>query len=389
MRFTCLSLLCAISISISAYSEQPEEAARRIQANVLGFDTHIDTVQRVVYKKADLGQRSSEGMIDLPRLREGGMHVPFFALWVPTYYKGSDAVRRTLDFRDAMQSVFDKYPDQIELATSAHDIQRILGQKKIAGVLTLEGGHQIADDLSVLRMYRRMGVLSMTLTHFRNNNWADSSTDKPAHNGLTDFGRQVVREMNRIGMIVDISHVADKTFYDALEVTTKPVIASHSSCRSLSDVPRNMTDDMLRALAKNGGVVGVNFSAAFLNQQDAERLKRKVTAENALEPNLTGAAMDEYAAQQYATDYATVQVGHATLEDAAACIDHIVKVAGIDHVGIGSDFDGIPDVPLGLEDVSKMPNLTSALLKRGYTEKDIQKIMGENFLRVVKEVVGN
>jgi membrane dipeptidase len=383
--------LCPLLGTIWVTAQQPPlpEAARRIQATVLGFDTHNDTVQRVVYNNADLGKRSSEGMIDLPRLREGGMHVPFFALWVPTYYKGSEAVRRTLDFRDAMQRVLDKYPDQIELATSAHDVERIVGRKKIAAVLTIEGGHQIADDLSVLRMYRRMGILSMTLTHFRNNNWADSSTDKPAHNGLTDFGKQVVREMNALGMMVDISHVSDKTFYDALEITTKPVIASHSSCRSMSDVPRNMTDDMLRALAKNGGVVGVNFASAFLNQQDADLLKKKITEENALEPNLTGAALDEYAAKQYAADYAQVHVGHATLDDAAECIDHMVKVAGIDHVGIGSDFDGIPDVPQGLEDVSKMPDLTAALLKRGYKEQDIQKIMGGNFLRVMREVVGN
>ena len=383
----CLCLLLATPISISA--EQPDEAARRIQSKVLGVDTHNDTVQRVIYFNADLGKRSSEGMIDLPRLREGGIHVPFFALWVPTYYKGSEAVRRTLDLRDAMQRVLDKYPDQIELATSAHDIQRIVGHKKIAAVLTVEGGHQIADDLAVLRMYRRMGILSMTLTHFRNSDWADSSTDKPAHNGLTDFGKQVVREMNAIGMIVDISHVSDKTFYDVLEVTTKPVIASHSSCRALSDVPRNMSDDMLRALARNGGVVGVNFSAAFLNQADAADLKNKTTQENALEPNVTGAALDDYAAKQYLADYATIHVGHATLDDAANCIDHIVKVAGIDHVGIGSDFDGIPNVPAGLEDVSKMPNLTAALLKRGYTEADIQRIMGGNLMRVLKEVVGN
>jgi membrane dipeptidase len=384
-----LACFCLLATPIFICAEQPDESARQIQSKVLGVDTHNDTVQRVIYFNADLGKRSSEGMIDLPRLREGGIHVPFFALWVPTYYKGSEAVRRTLDLRDAMQRVLDKYPDQIELATSAHDIERIVEHKKIAAVLTIEGGHQIADDLSVLRMYRRMGVLSMTLTHFRNNNWADSSTDKPEHNGLTDFGKQVVREMNAIGMIVDISHVSDKTFYDVLEVTTKPVIASHSSCRALSDVPRNMTDDMLRALARNGGVVGVNFSAAFLNQQDAEGLKKKTTQENALEPTLTGAALDDYAAKQYRADYATTHVGHATLDDAANCIDHIAKVAGIDHVGIGSDFDGIPDVPAGLEDVSKIPNLTAALLKRGYTEADIQKIMGGNLIRVLKAVVGN
>jgi membrane dipeptidase len=317
------------------------------------------------------------------------MHVPFFALWVPTYYKGPDAIRRTLDLRDAIQRVLDKHPDQIELATSAHDIERIVHHKKIAAVLTIEGGHQINNDLAVLRMYHRMGILAMTLTHFRNTDWGDSSTDKPEHNGLTDFGKQVVREMNAIGMIVDISHVSDKTFYDAIEVSTKPVIASHSSCRALSDVPRNMTDDMLRALAKNGGVIGVNFAASFLNQQDADELKKKVSSESEVPANVTGTALDQLAAKEYFDDKHAYQVGHATVEDAAACIDHIVKVAGIDHVGIGSDFDGISLVPRDLEDVSKMPNLTASLLKRGYSEKDIRKIMGENFLRVVREVVGN
>jgi membrane dipeptidase len=376
-------------LGILAQGQNLEEA-RRIQAHVLGVDSHNDTMQRVLIEKVDLGQRLPDGMIDLPRLEEGGVHVPFFALWVPMYYPGADAVRRTLELRDAAQSVFDKYPDRIELATSAHDIERIVKQKKIAAVLTIEGGHQIDDNLAVLRMYRRMGILSMTLTHFRSNHWADSSTGKAEHNGLTDFGKQVVREMNRIGMIVDISHVSDKTFYDALEVSTKPVIASHSSCFVYSDIPRNMKDDMFRALAKNGGVVGINFGSSFLNQKDAEELKKLVAEHNQIEPNLVGAKLDAFAAKEYADmGWDKVKTGAATVEDAAECIDHIVKIAGIDHVGIGSDFDGITSVPKGLEDVSKMPNLTAALLKRGYKEDDIKKIMGENFLRVVREVVGN
>jgi membrane dipeptidase len=380
----------SLLLLLSAFSfGQDLKEARRIQAGVLGVDSHNDTMQRVLIEKVDIGNRLPSGMIDLPRLREGGIHVPFFALWVPTYYPGAEAVRRTLELRDAAQSVLDKYPDQIELATSARDIERIVGQKKIAAVLTIEGGHQIDNDLAVLRMYRRMGILSMTLTHFRSNDWADSSTGTHDHNGLTEFGKQVVREMNAIGMIVDISHVSDKTFYDALEVSTKPVIASHSSCFVYSDIPRNMKDDMFRALAKNGGVVGVNFGASFLNQDDAVELKKLVVERNQVQPNLTGAALDEFAAKEYASDgSAHPKTGHATLEDAANCIDHIVKVAGIDHVGIGSDFDGIPSVPAGLEDVSKMPALTAALLKRGYTEADIRKIMGENTLRVVRAVVG-
>ncbi|PYV80927.1 MAG: membrane dipeptidase [Acidobacteria bacterium] len=389
MRSLLALFVLAVNLcSAVAFSQDVNGEASRIQDHVLGIDGHNDTVQHIIYENVDLANRLPDGMIDIPRLREGGIHAPFFALWVPTYYSGSEAVRRTLDLRDAMQRVLDRHRDQIELATSAHDIERIVGQKKIAAVLTIEGGHQINNDLAVLRMYRHMGILAMTLTHFRNTDWGDSSTDKPEHNGLTDFGKQVVREMNAIGMIVDISHVSDKTFYDALQITTKPVIASHSSCRSLSDVPRNMTDDMLRALARNGGVVGVSFAAAFLNQEDADELKRKVSSENAVEPNLTGAALDERATKEYFDDKHQLQVGHATVEDAANCIDHAVKVAGIDHVGIGSDFDGISLVPRDLEDVSKVPNLTAALLKRGYSERDIRKIMGGNFLRVIQQVVG-
>jgi len=363
--------------------------ARRIQSEVIGIDSHIDTMQRVLIEHADIGKRLPDGQSDLVRLQEGGMHAPFFALWVPMYYKGSEAVRRALDMRDAMQGVLDRYPDRIELATSASDIERIVRAHKIAAVLTLEGGHMIADDLAVLRMYHRMGIRSMTLTHFRNNNWADSSTDKPKHNGLTDFGKDVVREMNRIGMIVDISHVSDKAFYDALAATTKPVIASHSSCRAISEFPRNMTDDMFRALANNGGVVGINFGGGFLNQKEADNDMRNINAIGSAEPNLTGKALDDYhAAMHMKNDWAHPRKSMASLDDVVAHIDHVVKIAGIDHVGIGSDFDGISDSPQGLEDESKMPALTATLLKRGYSEPEIKKIMGGNFLRVMREVVG-
>src|ERR1700735_1796746 len=198
-------------------------------AGAIGIDSHIDTVQRVLVMGEDLGKRWDVGHVDIPRLREGGTHAPFFALWVPVYFPGAEAVRRTLDLRDAMQSVLDTHQDEMELATTASDIRRIVKARKIAVFLTVEGGHTIDDDLRVLRMYYQLGVRSMTLTHSRNNNWADSSTDEPVHNGLTDFGKEVVREMNRLGMLVDVSHVGDKTFYGALEVNYKPVICSHSS----------------------------------------------------------------------------------------------------------------------------------------------------------------
>ncbi len=356
-------------------------------AQNIGIDSHIDTAQRLLIDGANLAQRSPMGHVDIPRLKEGGVNAPFFALWVPTYYRGAEAVRRTLDLRDAMQRLFDTHPELIAIALNAADVERITRSGRIAAVLTIEGGHQIDDDLAVLRMYHRLGIRSMTLTHFRNNNWADSSTDTPAHNGLTEFGKQVVREMNRLGMIVDVSHVSDKTFFDALAATTKPVLATHSSCRAISDVPRNMTDEMLQALAKNGGVVGINFAPGFLNPKDAEEMKKSIAEAAQSEPSLSGKALDEFAAEEFRKDM-VMRPANATIDDVVAHIDHAVKVAGIDHVGIGSDYDGIGSVPKGLEDVSKMGALKAALRKKGYAEEDIRKIFGGNTLRVLREVTG-
>ena len=380
-------LVAALVFSLLT-AQSDMDRARRLQAQSPGVDTHIDTIQRVLIGHEDLAKRSTKGHADLPRLLEGGVNVPTFSLWVPTYYPGSEAVRRTLQLRDAMQSVLDANPDKIELAVSYADIQRITKTGKIAAMLSAEGGHQIADDLAVLRTYYRLGIRSMTLTHFRNNNWADSSTDKPAHNGLTEFGKQVVREMNRLGMMVDISHVSDKTFYDALAVSTKPVIASHSSCRAISGVPRNMTDDMLRALAKNGGVVGINFAEGFVNFKDVAAVNKTIARISGGKPPAGGGKpLDDYAGKEFQDEYMHPYTPIATLDDVVAHIDHAVKVAGIDHVGIGSDYDGITGPPRGLEDVSKMTALTAALLKHGYSEADVQKIRGGNFLRVMQQVM--
>jgi membrane dipeptidase len=352
----------------------------------IGIDTHLDTMQRVLIEGVDLAKALPDGQVDFPRLRKGGVNAPFFALWIPTYYKGGEAVRRTLDFRDAAQKMFDAHRNEVEQAVNAADIERITKSGKLAIVLTLEGGHQIGNDIAVLRMYHRLGIRAMTLTHFRNNEWADSSTDKPEHNGLTEFGKEVVREMNRLGMLVDISHVSDKTFYDAIAVSTKPVIASHSSCRALADVPRNMTDDMLRALAKNGGVAGINFAPGFINREDAVNTMKDIGRKAAEEPNLTGKALDEYSAREILKeDGPHVKTEHASLDDIVAHIDHAVKIAGIDHVGIGSDFDGIPSIPRGVEDIGKMPAIWAALRAKGYSQTDIDKIKGGNFMRVIRE----
>jgi membrane dipeptidase len=363
------------------------EPARKLAVKAIGIDSHIDTIQRVLVMGEDLGERWDVGHVDIPRLRAGGTHAPFFALWVPVYLSGAEAVRRTLDLRDAMQSVLDAHKDQIDLATTAADIKRIVKAHKIAAFLTVEGGHTIDDDLRVLRMYYQLGIRSMTLTHSRNNNWADASTDIPEHNGLTGFGKEVVREMNRLGMLVDLSHVSDKTFYDALAVTTKPVIVSHSSMRALSNVPRNVTDEMLWALAKNGGVIGINFGEGFVNPSDAEALRSDIKTETS-DSSLTGRALDDHAAEDVRKLFGTRVKVAATVDDVADHIDHAVKIAGIDHVGIGSDFDGISGPPNGLDDVSKMPALIAVLLKRGYGKRDLKKILGENFLRVIREVTG-
>ena len=384
MRF----LLPALLATLALQAQDDMAKARRISAEAIGIDSHIDTIQHVLVDGVDLAKRLPNGMVDFPRLHEGGMKAPFFALWVPVYYKGAEAVRRTLDLRDAMQGVLDAHKDQIELATGAGDIERIVKSKKIAAFLAIEGGHQIDDDLAVLRMYYRMGIRAMTLTHFKNNNWADSSTDKPEHNGLTPFGKDVVREMNRLGMLVDVSHVSDKTFYDALAVSTKPVIVSHSSSRAISDIPRNVTDDMLRALAKNGGVIGINFGEGFISQKDVAALRAAIANYSEAPPAMGGAALDEYANKEYRKDLADTKTGLATLSEVADHVDHMVKIAGIDHVGIGSDFDGITSPPQGLEDISKMPALVAVLLKRGYSEQDLKKILGGNYLRVIREVTG-
>ncbi len=387
MRFRKL-LFPALAVAFTLQAQDDMARARRISAEAIGIDSHIDTIQHVLVDDVDLAKRLSNGHVDFPRLREGGTKAPFFALWVPVYYKGAEAVRRTLDLRDAMQRVLDAHPDQIELATGAGDIERIVKSKKIAAFLAIEGGHQIDDDLAVLRMYYRMGIRAMTLTHFKNNNWADSSTDKPAHNGLTPFGKEVVREMNRLGMLVDVSHVSDKTFYDAIAISTKPVIVSHSSSRAISDIPRNVTDDMLRALARNGGVIGINFGEGFISQKDVAALRAAITSNSVAPPDLTGKPLDEYANKEFRGDLAAMKTGLATISDVVDHIDHIVKIAGIDHVGIGSDFDGITSPPEGLADISKMPSLVAALLKRGYSEQDIKKILGGNYLRVIREVTG-
>ena len=329
----------------------------RVHRSAILIDTHNDVPSATV-AGLDLGKPNTDHMTDLPRMKNGGMGAQFFAAYVaPKYVEGNHSANRALQMIDTVRhDIIEKYPNDFLFATTAADIRRAHKQHKIAALLGIEGGHAIEDSLRLLRRYYDEGVRYMTLTHANSNHWADSSGDanQPNH-GLSPFGKEVVGEMNRLGMMVDISHVSDKTFWDALETSKAPIFASHSSCRAISPAPRNMTDEMIAALAKKGGVVQINFSCDFLN---AEVLKAEAA----------GAKL------------------RATLADVVEHINHVVAIGGIGAVGLGSDFDGISCAPVGLDGVDKWPNLTRALLEEGYTAGEIRKIYGENTLRLMGEV---
>ena len=367
-------------------------AAQRLHQRALVVDLHADTPQRFLFEKSfDFSKRSTTGHMDIPRMREGGLDAVFMSIWTPGDYTGPKSVKRTLDLIDSVHEVIRKNPRDLMLATTVADIQRAQREGKLAILMGIEGGHMIDDDLAMLRAYAALGVRYMTLTHFINNNWGDSSTDKPKHNGLTAFGKDVVREMNRLGMMVDISHVADKTFYDALEVTKAPVIASHSSARMLSSHPRNMNDDMLRALAKNGGVVHINYHTDFISQKYLDANRARGVEVQDFSKRLTALCGEDQACQILASERehreatAAGKLPPVRWEEIVDHIVHAVKVAGVDHVGLGSDFDGA-NMPEGMNDATMLPRITDELLKRGFSESDILKILGGNTLRVMQQV---
>ena len=367
------------------------EQARRVHAAAIVVDTHADTTQRLVAPGGfDLGVRHTDGNLDIPRMREGGVGAQFFSIWVPSDVTGPAAIKRSLQQMDAVREAVRTHSSDLELATTAEGVRQAHKQHRIAVLMGVEGGHMIDSDLGVLRMYATLGVRYMTLTHFKNNEWADSSTDKPTHDGLTAFGKDVVREMNRLGMVVDISHVADKTFFDAIEVSKAPVIASHSSCRALSNHVRNMTDDMLRALAKNGGVVMINYDTTYLSEElRAIKAREGNDVVSSMDAAIKACGGDDACATLASTkrEQELTERGvhpRVSWEKIVEHIDHAVKIAGIDHVGLGSDFDGAT-MPSGMEDVSMLPRLTDALLKKGYSPADVTKILGANLLRVMDQ----
>ena len=334
--------------------------------------------------KLDISKPQPSIMTDIGRLRAGGVGGQFWSVYVPADLQGQSAVTATLEQIDIVHRMMRKYPETFELALTADDVERIFKKGKIASLIGMEGGHSIDNSLGALRMFHRLGARYMTLTHSRNIPWADSATDTPVLGGLSPFGEQVVREMNWLGMLVDLSHVSPDTMTDAIRVSQAPVIFSHSSARALNDVPRNVPDDVLQMLPKNGGVVMVTFVPGFLSPKVAAWGKLQTAEENRLKQQFP---TDAEAVKKGLADWArTNPAPLATVADAADHIDHIRKVAGIDHIGLGGDFDGITSVPEGLEDVSKYPALTAELLRRGYKDDDVKKILGLNILRVMRSV---
>ncbi len=361
MRQIILALAALWLGALSLAAEEPmvSERARKIHESGMLFDGHNDLPWQIwqqagsSFEKMDIARPQPKLHTDIPRLKKSGLKAQFWSVYVPaeTDITG-DALLKTLGQIDLAHRMVKKYPDMFEMAATANDIERIARQGKIASMLGVEGGHSIENSLQNLKRFYDLGVRYMTLTHSRSLNWADSATDEPSANGLSPFGEEVIREMNRLGMLVDLSHVSPNTMKAALKVTKAPVIFSHSSARAICDHPRNVPDDVLRELPKNGGVVMVNFFSGFI--VPTEQLKQ--------DPKSRG-----------------------TLSDVVDHIEHIIQVAGIDHVGIGSDYDGVSRLPVGLEDVSCYPAITQELLSRGYDEKAIHKILGGNILRVLRK----
>jgi membrane dipeptidase len=375
--------------------DTPEQRAERVLKSAPLIDGHNDLPWEIRDKydswrkpldlDADTSRLEARLQTDLPRMKRGGMGAQFWSVWIPNETKGDEAVRVTLEQIDIVHRMVDRYPARLEMASTAADIRRIAKAGRIASLIGVEGGHQIGNSTAALRRYYDLGVRYMTLTHSKNNDWADSATDDPVHDGLTPFGKAIVREMNRLGMMIDLSHVSPKTMTDALAATRAPVIFSHSSARALMDHARNVPDEVLRLLPANGGVVMVNFYPGFLSTAYRARAADR-DAEEARLANLYSGQPERRKAALAAWDLVHPEI-EATLAEVADHVEHVVRVAGHDHVGIGSDFDGIDGTaPKGLEGVETYPALLAELARRGWSDSDLAKLAAGNVLRVMERV---
>jgi len=391
-RGAWLLILLGTACSPGAEDDGGEARALSLHRSAIVVDTHADTTPLFEDPNWHFDERHALGHVDLPRMRQGGLDVQFWSIYLGRTEGPGRAIRTALKRIDAVYQMLERHADQTELARSVEDIRRIVGEGKIASLMGLEGGHIIEDSLAALRGFHQRGVRYMTLTHSFHTNWADSSgtveIPEPLHHGLTRFGKQVVREMNGLGMMVDVSHVSDTTFFDALRTSLAPLIASHSSCRAVADHARNLSDPMLRALASKGGVIMLNFYPAYIDERaaDAAREFRRAQREN-LDRLRDRFRIDPPGGQRASQlFYAKNPFPQTSLEVLLDHFDHAIRVAGPDHVGIGSDWDGVPSMPTGMDDVSRLPALTLGLLQRGHSPETVRKVLGENLLRVMSRV---
>jgi membrane dipeptidase len=386
-----LLLLPAVVMAQRRSEAEAQAVAERVLQRAILIDTHADTPQMLLDDGYDLADSRSPYMLSIPKMRAGRMGGQFFSIWVDVDWPPQDLIHRALDLISTVNEQVARHSETLAAATTADDVVRIHREGRIAVLMGLEGGHILQADPRALDIFYRLGVRYMTLTHTKNNQLGDSSGDRAQWNGLSPFGREIVKRMNCLGMMVDISHVSDKTFYDVVALSRAPIIASHSSCRALCDAPRDMTDDMIRALAKNGGVMDINFYSAFLDNRFREgrsaiskQIDAAVAAARA-ERSKRGKRLSyaEETAIQVRMEANLPKPGLSVIADH---VDHAVKIGGIDHVGLGSDFDGVDAIPQGMEDVSKLPDLIRELARRGYSEQDLEKIAGGNVLRVMRRV---
>jgi len=392
-----LSLLFCLCVGCQSQTNVSDHA-RRIHDSAIVIDTHADTPQRFLDENYDIGSTDPKdpGHISLDKAKSGNLGAEFFSIWVEPETNQGHFIQHTLDLIDAVYEQAARHPDRMMMAFTADDVDRAHREHKLAALMGIEGGHSIENDIHALRDFYRLGIRYMTLSWSNTNEFADSSGDINApdiqhHNGLTEGGKQIVLEMNRLGMLVDVSHVADKTFWDTIAVTKAPVIASHSSARALTNHPRNMTDDMLRAVARNGGVVQVNFYNAFIDENyrraaEAQSKERDAAVKAYIEQRKAAGQPVTYLDKDRIEREWASKIPRPPLKSLIDHIDHIAKVAGVDHVGLGSDFDGVSGAtPEGIDSAADLPKITLALLDRGYTAEDIRKILGENTLRVMRE----